>query len=134
MQYSIGNVKRGICHVTCGDKWHVKYNVIKTYYKYVFNSRCFESISKIPPPPPPCWTKKTLLKPEYNWRLTPHNMMLLPVLEGGTYTSTERTINKKPYRTCLIWKIVLLTHYNNFFASNSWYMYHFMSYFKKCSK
>ena len=28
MQSSIGNVPHYICHVTCPDKWHVKYNVL----------------------------------------------------------------------------------------------------------
>ena len=92
MQSSIGNVKRDIWHLTHWDKLPVKYNVLYRHItKLSFYSPCFTSISKIPLPPPPCWTKKTL--PNMSGDKL-HTMLLLLVLEGGTYTSTGRTIYK----------------------------------------
>ena len=95
MRSSIGNLTLDICHVTCPDKWHGEIKcIIETCSKSVFfNHPVLKRYPKFP-------TTTFLLDKNPYWSLDMsghklHTMLLLPVLEGGTYTPTGRT---RPYK------------------------------------
>ena len=78
--------------IQTGDMWTIMYyrDILQIC---LFELPCFESISKISPPPPPCWKKN----PCWSTNMSKdklHTMLLLPILEGGTYTLTVRTVYK----------------------------------------
>ena len=86
MQSFIGNMTREICHVRCPDKCHVKYNVVSTDIKYFsFWITLLRIYIQHSPTTTALTDKNTCWSP---------NMLLLAVLEGGTYTPTGRNFYK----------------------------------------
>ena len=77
------------------------------YYRGILQITLFLIYIQNPPTTTSLMDKKPLLKPKYVWRQTPHHVASTGIRGWNLYPNREDLV-KKPDRTCLIWKIVLL--------------------------
>ena len=91
------------------EAWHLSRDTSRQVTSEI---QCFiefiQCIIQIPPPPPPCWTKN-LAEAQICLETNSTQYVASTSIKGWNLYLKREELIQKPDRTCLIWKIVLLT-------------------------